>query len=184
VKETKPPQELEIADPETESQLPVERKPGGDCTLRVDTDPQGAKILVDGKERGISSTQLALSCNQSINLTLQLEGYESVSENLSMNKETEKVVKSLRRIPTGTVEFTFNRNVQVMVDGAIVGQATANEKFEISVRAGKEHLFVFENQIFGLREELKLIVQPDTVMRRKIRLDNLAPRLPAKKRNE
>jgi len=177
------PEIPETVIPETESQLPVERKPGGDCVLKVDTDPQGAKILIGGEERGTSSAQIPLPCNESINLTLRLDGYESITENLAMTNRTEKVVKSLRRIPSGTIEFTFNRNARVIVDGVFVGQADANKKFEVSVRAGKDHSFVFENKIFNLRQERTIAVKPDTITRLKISLEDSAPpRAPTRKR--
>ena len=164
--------------PETQPESPVERRPGGDCSVRVESDPTGAKVLVNGEERGTTFTNIAVPCNQSINLTLRLDGYEGLSQNLMVQNKTERFVKTLKRVPTGTLELTLDRNATISVDGIVVGNAEARKRFETQVRANQEHTIVFENQVLGLRKSMKVRVNPDEIARESVRLDDS----PSKKR--
>jgi len=168
------PSDPEKGKVESETPMPVERRPGGDCNLRVESVPAGARVFVNGEEAGVTLANLPLPCNQSINLTLKLDGYESMSENLMIQTRTEKVTKSLKKVPTGRLELTLNQNATVIVDGVEVGSAERGQKFEVLLRANQEHRVVLENKVYNLRIERKYTLSPDTVKREVLSLDEVA----------
>ena len=128
----------------------VTRRPVGDCTLKVDSDPPAAKIFIEGQERGITSAVLFAPCQQSFDVTLRLEGYESVSQNIVLTDKETRILKTLKKIPTGKLTLIANRNVSIYLEGNLVKEARQNEWVEFALRAGVKHKVRFVNPILGI----------------------------------
>lgn len=155
--------------------LPAEktdRRPGGDCTMRIDSDPSGAKIFVEGQERGITGTVLAGPCNQGLDITLRLDGYESVSQNVVLKEKQTKLFQTLRKIPTGTLEIVLNRNANVYIEGNLVREVRAGEKVEIPLRARQKHNLRFVNPILGIDVQKEFFIEEDVVKREVMSLES------------
>lgn len=148
----------------------------GNCTLEVESDPAGASVLINGKTAGFTTTTVSAPCNRKVQLTIQMDGYEQVTEPVYMKDRMPHVYRTLKVIPTGRVEFYVDRNATVYIDGQVAGEARPNQKFERIVGANKKHIVRFVNEVYKVDIVKEIELQPDTVERYEIPLiEPLAP---------
>ncbi len=144
----------------------------GDCLLEITTDPPGAEVRINNESIGNSATTISSECNRAVALTIQLPGFETVTETVNVKDAIQKVYKTLKRVPSGRLELVPNQNAQVFVDGKMVGQASANQVFEIpTLRANVVHKIRFVNPVFGIDTVRDFSVEVDSVSRQSVRLD-------------
>lgn len=142
----------------------------GDCALDVSTEPNGAKVFIDGKEVGTSPTILTVNCNRALDMKFQISGFQTYEQNIVPQKDT-KIYRQLTKIPLGTLELMVSHNATVKVDNSFFKEVKANEVFMVPLRANRSHVITFENKLFGLKLEREFTVQADTVSRARISLD-------------
>ena len=131
--------------PATATPGPVER----DWTVRVETEPSGARILVDGKDSGAKSpTELSLTGFEGDprELTLSLEGHEPGVGHVTLGT-TEEVRVSLKEKPkpvaSGSLTVslpwaTQGKAAEILVDGQSKGRFTGSAT--LSLPQGKHRL--------------------------------------------
>jgi serine/threonine protein kinase len=147
-----------------------------DCSLDLNSDPAGAQIIIGKDPKGLTPNTVAVPCNQALNVTLKLDNYEVVSENLVMHDRVVKLYKTLKKIPMGTLELTLNQNAQISVDGDAFGQTVpANKPFPLSVRADRRVKVHFRNEVFGVDSYREFTVGTDQVIRESIHFDEAPP---------
>jgi hypothetical protein len=171
------PNNPDIAAPDV-PKVPVSPKVGLDsnCALEVDSDPAGATVSVDGLQKGITSAIISSPCNRAINLTIRLEGYETVSENVMVKERMSKHYATLKRVPTGALELVLNRNAKVYIDGKFVREVKSQEKLDIApLRARQHYSLRFVNEIFGIDVTRDFFIQDNEVLRKNIQLEEPAP---------
>ena len=120
----------------------------GNCTLEVESDPAGASVFVNGKENGFTTTTVSAPCNHKLQLKIQMDGYETVTEPVYTKDRMPRIYKTLKAIPMGRVEFYVDRNAEVYIDGQFAGEARPNEKFEEALSANKKHSVRFVNKVY------------------------------------
>jgi hypothetical protein len=156
--------------PRIEKRLPD--KPDADpqgvskqCPLKIETDPPGARVWMNGKEKGVSSTSVSGGCGDTVTLGLQLDGYETISEKVTLQENAGVVSRTLTKIPLGTLEVTPSRNVQIYIDGKLYQDAPANRKVEMVLRANQKHTVRYINQIQSIDTTREYFIEPDTINR-------------------
>jgi hypothetical protein len=136
----------------------------------VITDPPGAKIVINREDRGKSNAVVSGECKKNYNVTLALEGYEDVEENIVFRERKGRLARSLKKVPMGSVELTVDQNAQLFIDGLASGEVTAGTPLQKSLRSGRTHKLRFINKVFKLDETCSVSVQTDKVERRIIKL--------------
>lgn len=141
----------------------------GDCTLNLSTDPPGARVFVDGVDRGVSTT-ISAECGANINLEVRMDGFDSVSENVVLKSKNTKLTKVLKRVPSGTLELTLNRNAKVYIGDDFLGEIGQGFKFEKVLRANRKYRLRFVNEVLGIDELREVEIKPDILLRKNVRL--------------
>lgn len=124
--------------------------PEGECVVRIDSDPAGGKVYINGNLKGKTPISVSVKCAKDLNLEMRNEGYENINENVFIRNRENKLFKSMKKIPMGEVELVLSRNAEVSLDGEIVGEAMANQSFVVKMKAGVRHRLRFKNDIFGV----------------------------------
>lgn len=144
----------------------------GDCTVKVVSDPAGARVFVDGDMRGVTNTTVSGNCDSSIAINIKKFGFEPVFEEVKLKEPLQEVYKTLVPLPMGQLRLTVSRNATVEVEGEIVAEATANQTFTIQVAANREVTVRFVNQVLGLQATRQFNVQQDAIVEARINLDS------------
>jgi hypothetical protein len=155
--------------------VPPRKPTASDCEVEVDSDPVGAQVVVNGIVKGTTSTVFGTQCGRSIDLTLKLDGYESISENLVVKDRKKKLFKSLKKVPMGALELTLNRNAKVYVNGDFVKEVRALEKLNLPLRAGIRYRVRFVNEIFGIDTTKEFFIEENQITRRTVELEEPPP---------
>ncbi len=88
--------------------------------IQVSSTPPGAAIALDGKDAGITPSQIKLEDTKPHELTLKLEGYEPETKTVS-SASTEPLAVSLKAVVVpGTVTYTGSYPVTIYVNGKAV----------------------------------------------------------------
>jgi serine/threonine-protein kinase len=110
----------------------------GLATLRIETRPPGARVFLDGKEQGERSPLVARVRPGSLQLRVELDGYEPASEIVTLVAARELAQSySLRprspavAAPAGLVLKTGLARATYFLDGRIVGQGAELELMEL-----------------------------------------------------
>ncbi len=165
---------------ESEPVLDGSKIPVGECAIKVESDPPGADVFVGHENRGITPTTLTTVCGQPIILSLRLSGYEVLSENLTVRKQYDEFYRNMRRTPVGTLELMVDRNVEVYINGNLIGIADANQTFEHTLRASPSYDMKLVNKAFNLSAETTIQITEGKVSHYDIRLED--PRFRTKTR--
>lgn len=142
-----------------------------DCSFEVSTDPQGAAIFVDRQNRGLTPAVVKAPCDKDIDLTVALEGYADIQQNIFVKRKMAKIRHSLKRVPMGAVQLTTTGNATIYLDGFEVGEARAGVTFERKLRAGRSHQIRFANQILGQDFTCTLTINEDLIEVKKVDMD-------------
>lgn len=70
-----------------------------ECSIRIESEPAGATVMLYGHQRGVTPATLRTVCNQSVHLELKRNGYEPKSENVVVRNRENRIILSLKRIP-------------------------------------------------------------------------------------
>ncbi len=111
-------------------------------TLKVDTTPAGARVLVNGVERGTTPCTLARMREGEHTLQFRLEGYKPLTHRLSVTAgESLSLSFPLERLPAGLSIATIPEGARVYVDGVFRGESDlvlqAIEEGEHAIRVEK-----------------------------------------------
>jgi serine/threonine protein kinase len=166
---------------EVEPLVDATRKPVGECSIKVESDPPGADVYLDNESRGITPATLTGYCNRALVLSLRLSGYEVLTESLVLRNPYNEYYRNLKRIPVGTLELMVDRNADVYINGQKIGTADANKMFERTLRANETYTVRLINSTFGLQTQFKIDITEGKVSHRDIRLEesgmrNASPR--------
>jgi hypothetical protein len=101
-----------------------------------------------------------------------------------MKKRMERMYRTLKKIPMGTLELTLNRNAKVFIGNKLVKEASANEKVEIPLRAGQKYDVRFVNEIFNIDTTRQFAIEADSILRQTIILDEGQPKPKPKPRRK
>lgn len=146
------------------------------CELRFETDPPGAKVLIDGAEKITTPGTTLVPCDSSLNYSLQSEEFETVAENIFVTAKTKMVFKNLRKIEKGNLVITVDRRVKVYSETDLLGEAEPGKPFEIEkIRANKNHRIRFLNEVFGVDQTRTFLVKPGVNNPYDVRLDETSP---------
>lgn len=169
---TKPPDTLPDRDPQTDPNPGTDpNRPKGDCLLEVTTDPGGARVYVNDRDIGTSAATISGPCNTSARVRIEMNGFQTVNENIVFRGPLEKIYKTLKRVSQGELELTLSQNAQVYVDGKLFGEASANQMIKIPLRANSPHKIRFVNKIFGIDTIREYTVEVDSVLQETVRLE-------------
>lgn len=123
--------------------LRPERPPGG--TLLVLTEPEAARVFIDGQEHGTSPATVGELLVGTHIVEARAEGYESATERVEVEVGRQATVRlALEEIPRGAglrVACTVE-GAEVLLDGRAIGQTPLTER---NIEPG-EHLIVVRAQ--------------------------------------
>lgn len=153
--------------------------PAGECVVRIDSDPVGGNVYINGSLKGKTPTSVSVSCGKDINLEIRNPAFETVSENIFIRNRENKIFKSLKKIPMGELELVLSRNAEVSLDGEVVGEAMANQGFIVTMKAGVKHRLRFRNEIFGLDTFEEVLVEEGFRQKKIFRLEENGRRKPS-----
>ncbi len=145
------------------------------CMMKVDTDPSGARVWVDGVEKGVTSTTISNPCGKSLKLDLQLAGYETITQNVTIHETNKDMMLTLKKLSTGSLEIIPNRNVKIYVDGELLKEAQANSHVELSLSGNKKHKLRFVNEIYSIDAEREYFIEPEKLIRDNVNFDEKSP---------
>ncbi len=140
----------------------------GSCSFEVSTDPPGAAIFIDRQSRGLSPTVVNAACDKGADLTLVLEGYADIQENIFVKRKMKGLKRSLKRVDMGAIEMTTNGNAEVYINGRLVAEVAANTPFEKKLRAGRTYQLRFVNQVLKHDFTCSIAVETDKIEVKKI----------------
>jgi|GEM_PF-6396602 len=83
-----------IAIPSTEKKLEVKLEPSGGV-VKVETEPEGAQVVLDGIEKGVSPISLTELTSGEHQLILKKEGYAPYTKNFTINLGEELPIKAI-----------------------------------------------------------------------------------------
>lgn len=75
----------------------TEKIAGSVCTLQINSYPRGAKVFINGKEKGITPDILTVPCKKSIDIMLKRRDYEDLKKTMVVRKRELRVFYNLRR---------------------------------------------------------------------------------------
>jgi hypothetical protein len=80
--------------------LRAERDPAAlldetDCLARVESVPAGARVSVNGLAIGLTPTEIEAACDETVDLEVDREGYERISQPIRVKTKTAKLVLTL-----------------------------------------------------------------------------------------
>lgn len=150
----------------------TQAQPGlGQCVVEVSSDPSGSVVMLNGVAKDKTPTSISIDCKKSFDLALLKDGYEAISENIFANNRVTKVYKTLKKIPQGKLELQLSQNAKIYINGQFIKEIRANEPTEITLKAGKVQKVRFVNEIFNIDSEKEFVVQPDTLVKKTIKLE-------------
>ncbi len=154
----------------------VDRKPVGDCTLNVQSQPPGAEVFEGGESRGFTPLILSGPCSRSINISLRKEGYETLSENVVIGSKVAEWFKSLKQIPIGRLALTLGFNAQVFINGEAVRDAQARQLLEIPLRAKRTYTLKLVNPTLSIDVEAQVAIEDGRQTNFRLSLDEASQR--------
>lgn len=93
-------------------------------TLRLTTEPAGARVLVNGVEKGVTPCTLERIREGEHTLSLRLEGHKPLTHTLTLTAgESVPLNFRLERLPAGLTVTTLPEGARVYVDGAYRGDS-------------------------------------------------------------
>ncbi|MEZ4750837.1 MAG: PEGA domain-containing protein [Bdellovibrionota bacterium] len=178
----RPSEEPKVETPSsTQTRLAPGEKP---CIAKVESDPSGADLFINGEASGRTPNSVYVSCNKNTNIRLVKQGYETIEGNLTLRRPKQNFYRTLKKIPQGLLEITVTQNARVYVDGNLQNvELTPGVPVKIQVTSGKKHTVVLVNEALGLRVTKEYTVNEDEIVRDRIRLFNTpkGKRVPAKR---
>ncbi|MCB0405519.1 MAG: serine/threonine protein kinase [Bdellovibrionales bacterium] len=179
------PKPSEAPKAETQSSAQTRLAPGEKpCIAKVESDPSGAKLFIDGKPTGITPNSVYVSCNKKTTIRLEKSGYEIIEGDLTLRRPKQSFYRTLKKIPQGLLEITVTHNARIYLDGNLQEvELRPGVPTKIKVTSGKKHTVMLVNEALGLRVTKEYTVNEDEVVRDRIRLFNTpgGKRLPAKR---
>lgn len=135
-----------------------EIKAVGGCTLNVRSIPPGAQVFEGKVFRGLTPLILTGSCGRALGITLQKEGYESLSESVVIGKKIVDWSGTLRAFPMGRLALNLGFNAEVFLDGVAIKEVRARSPLELALRAKRTYLLQLVNRTLNLdfRTEVKI----------------------------
>lgn len=165
----------------TPSELSGTRTSLGDCVLNFDSDPSGAEIFINNQTRGLTSRSVSVPCNATIDVRLELEGYETKIDRIKSGKNRQPLkLYQLNPVKLGSLIFTVDNTVEMLIDGKSEGTIMANVPKEIRLSARK-HKVQFKSSFLGIDKTYDFEVQADT--RSQVPMIRLSEPQPKTKRN-
>lgn len=129
--------------------------------------------MVNSKDVGVSGTSASVPCNHSSTIQIKLNGYESISENVFIKQNSERMFRTLKKMPMGQLELTVNRNAKLYINDQFIGEASPNQVFAIPLRANQKHRIRFKNEIYGIDTVKEFPIEEGIILRRSILLDEV-----------
>lgn len=120
-------------------------------TLAIDSSPRGARIFVDGRDRGTTPRQISDVVAGRHSLELRLDGHASYSESISVRAEQTLQVNPTLTPLMGTLKVSAIPWGRLLIDGELrSGELSSQETLE--VRPGR-HTIRVEHPEFGTWEQ-------------------------------
>lgn len=167
IKETLPMKE------KTQITIPTSEAALNNCEIRFETDPPGARVLIDGAEKITTPGTTLVPCESSINYSLQLEDYETISENILVKNKQRPISKALRKVESGSLALTVDRRVKVFLETDFLGEAEPGRPFIIEkLRANQSYRIHFLNEIFGIDRTVSYSVKAGVTSPFEVQLDD------------
>jgi formylglycine-generating enzyme required for sulfatase activity len=95
-----------------------------DAQLRVESEPSGASVAVDGRYAGTTPTALALSPGREHRITLSRQGYGAASRSVRLERAEERTLRVTLASEVGPVTLEVEpRDALLSIDGRVVGPA-------------------------------------------------------------
>jgi serine/threonine protein kinase len=155
---TQSPRAPDVGDEPIDS-ASVDRKPVGDCTLEVRSQPSGALVRENKEDRGLTPTVLSGPCNRSVNIELTKDGYEYLSENVLIGPKATEWARALKPIPTGHLVISLGFNASVFVNGDHLRDARARVPLDLPLRAHRTHSVRLVNPTLKLDVETSVQIE-------------------------
>ncbi len=137
----------------------VSRKPVGECTLEVRSQPPGAMVRENKEERGLTPLVLSGPCHRSVNIELLKEGFEYLSENVVIGPKMTEWGRALKAIPMGNLILSLGFNANVLVNGEPVRDAKAQIPLTLPLRAKRTHRIRLINPTLKIDLETSVQIQ-------------------------
>ena len=159
--------------------LPQSTAALNNCEVHFESDPPGARVLIDGAEKITTPGTTLVPCDTSVNYSLQLEDYETISENILVKNKQRPISKTLKKVESGSLALTVDRRVKIFLETDFLGEAEPGRPFIIEkLRANQSYRIHFLNEIFGIDRTLSYTVKPGVTSPFDVQLDDA----PSKKR--
>lgn len=137
-------------------QLPVGT---GDCVAVVNSDPGGAKVLVNGNVVGQTPAVYSGVCATSVTIRCELDGYSDSGVNIFLKNGTNKHLCKMREVPKGLLQVVVNINTEIYLGSERIAVATANQPMDIPLVAGRKHSVRFVNPVLGIDQTREFSVE-------------------------
>lgn len=155
-----PTEKIETAPPPMETDpISVDRKPVGDCTLNVRSNPPGAEVFEGSHSRGFTPIILSGPCNRSVNIVLRKEGYEYLSENVVIGPKVAEWSRTLRSIPMGRLALNLGFNAEVYLNGEKARDARSRVPLEIPLRAKRSYELRLVNKLLNVDFKSDVLIE-------------------------
>ena len=141
--------------PARDESVTVPLKTPKSARVPVRSTPEGARILVDGKETGlITPADVAVTACNPHKVALRLEGYKEVAADLG--KDGSPVDVTLSRIPAGWITIASSYPVEVLEAGRKIG--SGGEAIKL---ASGSHTLTVRNEALFVEAKVSITVQAD-----------------------
>jgi hypothetical protein len=142
------------------------------CEVKFETDPPGALLIVDGQEKLSTPGVALIPCNSSVNFSLQLPGFEPLSENLSVKSGLKPLFRALKKLERGNIVLIINRRVRVLSDVKVFGETETGKAIVLEGLPVKNPLVLrLVNEIFGIDKTISVEVKPNISSTYEVNLD-------------
>ena len=153
------PTQSPAGQPAPEADDAVDRKPVGDCTVEIRSQPAGAEVHEGAVSRGLTPLVLSGPCNRSVNIVLRKEGFEYLSENVVIGPKVTEWSRALKPIPTGSLVLNLGFNAAVFINGDHVQDARARTPLVLGLRAKRTHKIRLVNPALKLDIETSVSIE-------------------------
>ncbi|MBN2071197.1 MAG: PEGA domain-containing protein [Candidatus Krumholzibacteriota bacterium] len=130
--------------------------------LTVISEPAGAKILIDGVERGHAPVSISRIEEGEHLLSAVLEGYYDKSSQITVPVDENQVRIDLVLLPPGDLVLEILPYAELWIDGQLVDSDAVN--YRVSLRPGR-HEIELRHPVFGNLKETVILVSGETLTR-------------------
>jgi AAA+ ATPase superfamily predicted ATPase len=118
--------------------------------VRIDSEPTGATVLIDGVEKAKKTPDVYSMTHGSHEVVIRMYGYHDSVHKITVSSSTKPVKAVLTRLPKGTLIIMVKPYAKVEIDGVEIGKDKG--RYEHAIDVGT-YTITFIHPTFGKKEE-------------------------------